>query len=442
MVCPVAVLWVLADPGHFDGPGRANDGDAGQHGQHRSEQQAYAAAQQTRAQRQFEHLAVLRVADDDFFGVDVINQVCDGLLQVFTCYLEPLGERALVVHVLNIRDRAGQHTHKPTIWGQSSVVEDLAASQVGFGRNNGLMAEPELASNVTDTALIFEGGAMRASYTAAVVAELVRARIFVDWVAGISAGATNLANYLSRDPLRARRSFVEFAADPRFGDLRTWRAGQGLFNSHYIYQQTSGPGQALPLDWQTFQANPARLAIGAFRADDAQMVYFQRDDVATLQDLLIRVQASSTMPLVMPPVSIDGHTFVDGALGPSGGIALEAAKAAGFSRFLVILTRPRGYLKKPSLALALAPFYFRQFPAIADALARRTRVYNQTRQELFDLESDGQAYLFMPTGFTVSTQERRLHRLRRSYDDGKAQFLAELPKIRDFLGLDAHQPAS
>ena len=88
-----------------------------------------------------------------------------------------------------------------------------------------------LSSNVHDTALIFEGGGMRVSYTAAVVVALLDAGVHFDWVAGISAGSSNTANYLARDQRRARRSFVEFATDPQFGDLRTFIKGQGLFNS-------------------------------------------------------------------------------------------------------------------------------------------------------------------------------------------------------------------
>lgn len=59
---------------------------------------------------------------------------------------------------------------------------------------------PHLHSNVLHTALIFEGGGMRASYTAAVAVALLEAGIHIDWVAGISAGASNTANYISRDP--------------------------------------------------------------------------------------------------------------------------------------------------------------------------------------------------------------------------------------------------
>ena len=127
------------------------------------------------------------------------------------------------------------------------------------------MTEP-MTSNVTDTALLFEGGGMRAALTSAVVAELLRERIHVDFVAGISAGSSNAVNYLSRDPARARRSFVDFADDPRFGNWLSFVRGKGLFNAEYIYEHAGLPEADLPYDFATFRANPARLVLGGFDA--------------------------------------------------------------------------------------------------------------------------------------------------------------------------------
>mgnify|MGYP002724188220 FL=1 len=297
------------------------------------------------------------------------------------------------------------------------------------------MAEQVLESNVKDTALIFEGGGMRAAYTAPVVTELIKQQVFIDWVAGISAGATNAANYITRDLVRARRCFVEFALDPNFGNLRTWARGDGLFNANYIYQRTSEPGQSLPFDWDVFEKNPINFRIGGFRADDGQEVYWGREDIDVPKDFLVRVQASSTMPVFMPPVEIDGQTYVDGALGPSGGIALDAARADGFEKFLVVLTRPRDYVKKPFRADAVTRRVFKEFPSVTEALMERPGNYNRTREELFDLEAEGKAYVFAPTGYTVNNQERRFPRLEKSYADGTAQIRSEMPAIKEFLGL-------
>jgi predicted patatin/cPLA2 family phospholipase len=295
----------------------------------------------------------------------------------------------------------------------------------------------ELHSNVTGTALLFEGGGMRASYTSAMVVALLEAGLHLDFVAGISAGSSNTANYLSRDAWRARHSFVDFAADPKFGDWKTFVRGDGLFNAKYIYEETGLPDQALPFDWNTYRANPATARIGAFDAESGEQVWWGREDTEVIQDLMVRVRASSTMPVLMPPVLLDGRTYVDGALGTDGGIPVSAAEEAGYDRFLAVLTRERDYVKAPERFPRFYLRYFRKHPAIAEALLMRWKRYNHTRERLFDLEREGRAYLFVPERMPVSNGEKNVARLRAAHEAGLAQARREVPAIRDFLGLSA-----
>ncbi|MDO5676792.1 MAG: patatin-like phospholipase family protein, partial [Propionibacteriaceae bacterium] len=89
----------------------------------------------------------------------------------------------------------------------------------------------DLTTNAPDTALIFEGGGMRASFSSGVLAVLLENGLHLGWVGGISAGSSCLANYASRDVARAERAFVDFAAEPEFGNWRTWVRGKGMFNA-------------------------------------------------------------------------------------------------------------------------------------------------------------------------------------------------------------------
>lgn len=293
----------------------------------------------------------------------------------------------------------------------------------------------ELASNVTDTALIFEGGGMRAAFTSGVVAALLQAEVHCDWVGGISAGSSCLANYITRDPVRAEKAFVDFAAEPQFGNWGTWLRGKGVFNAEWIYEQTSMPDQPLPFDWETYSTNPAQIRIGGFRCDNGEMVYWGRDDIVTMQDLMKRVRASSTMPGLMPITRIDGVDYCDGALGPTGGFALDAAKDDGYSRFLVVMTRERGYRKKaPRFPRAFRQI-FRRYPAIAQAVLDRPDNYNRTLDELLELEREGRAYLVFPDSMPISNGERNVDVLRFVFRSGLAQARGELGAIREFLGL-------
>lgn len=288
--------------------------------------------------------------------------------------------------------------------------------------------------NAPDVALVFEGGGMRAAYTSAVVVRLIEAGVVFPFVAGISAGCTNTINYLSSDRWRAKASVTTFAGDPQFGSWRTFVRGQGLFNSDYIYLRTSRPDQALPLDYQAFATHPAEMSVTAFRTHDGATVRWGRSDMPDLDAVSVRAQASSTMPVIMPPVEIGGDHYVDGALCTTGGIAIDAAREAGYRRFFVVLTQERAYRKKPPPNPWFYRRYFRRTPAVADALIDRWARYNATREELFDLERSGEAYLFVPETMAIGNGERSVPRLLAAHERGLNQSTRELPRWRDFLG--------
>ena len=77
---------------------------------------------------------------------------------------------------------------------------------------------PLAAPNVTDTALIWEGGGMRAAYSSGVLVTLLAHGVHVGWVGGISAGSSCTCNYVTQDADRApggRRPLKESAAAQR-----------------------------------------------------------------------------------------------------------------------------------------------------------------------------------------------------------------------------------
>ncbi|WP_436326200.1 patatin-like phospholipase family protein [Brevibacterium sp. FAM 27836] len=291
------------------------------------------------------------------------------------------------------------------------------------------------STRISDTALIFEGGGMRASLTSAMVVTLLKAGLSFDWVAGISAGASNTVNYLSDDAWRARRSFVEFAADEQFGGLRYFARGQGMFNAEYIYQQAGGPNEALPFDWDAFQASAGDMRVIAFDAESGDDVVWSKKDTPHIDDLMIRVRASSTMPGLMPPVHLDGHVYVDGAMGEDGGIALSQAQREGFEKFVVILTQERSYQKAPQRFPTLYRSIFRRYPALGDALLTRWKRYNETRERIFALEQEGKAHVFAPERMSVDNGTRDLSRLAAAHRMGLSQSRREMPAIREFLGV-------
>ena len=146
--------------------------------------------------------------------------------------------------------------------------------------------QANLTSNVFDTALIFEGGGMRASYTCALANVLLENGIFFDNVYGLSAGASNAVNYVSRDIDRTKRSFVDLVKDPEFGGVGTFLQHKGFFSAKHIYEEAGLSGGFLPFDFVTFAANPAKVTIESFDRDTGKSVYWTKDNMQTIEDLM------------------------------------------------------------------------------------------------------------------------------------------------------------
>lgn len=287
--------------------------------------------------------------------------------------------------------------------------------------------------SLPDTALVLEGGGMRAAYTSACIELLIHEKLDFGWVGGISAGSSLMANYMSRDRIRTRESFVNLGSDPRSGGWGSFIRGRGYFDSEYIYETAPLPTEPLPFRWEEFLRHPAQFRVGAIRADNGEMVHWGRDDIGNIQDLMRRVRASSTLPFFMIPPEIDGVTYFDGALGPAGGVPIDAAEADGFEKFLVIMTQPRDYRKTPVSRPGVIRRAFKKYPALAEAIIARPERYNTTREHLLELESQGKAMLFFPDEMPVRNRTRNIQELQAAYQAGAAQTAAAWPQWREFL---------
>lgn len=295
-----------------------------------------------------------------------------------------------------------------------------------------------LAINQPDVALIFEGGGMRNSYTAGMVVELLARNLNFGRVYGISAGSSHTVNYLVRDAARARASFVELVQYPRFGGWGSFLRGEGYFNGPYLYEElieTAPADDPMSFDWDTFRANPADLHIEAMDWDTGETVAFTKADMKTAHDVGVMVRASSTMPIFMPPTTIDGRTYMDGGMGDSWGILLNAARADGFERFCIIRTQPRGYRKRPMSRAAQALFRaaFRAHPIVAERTIARWQPYNELCDEIEHLEEAAAAWVFYPDTMDVTNRTTDYDALVRSYETGQAQAKRDISSLLEWL---------
>ena len=287
--------------------------------------------------------------------------------------------------------------------------------------------------NINDTALIFEGGGMRASYTAGVVVTLLEEGLLFADVYGISAGSSHTVNYISGDIRRSKESFVDFMGEPGTSGLRTFLTGKGYFNARYIYQEACMPGEKLVFDFDAFCANPACAHIESFDATAGETVYWTKADMPDLYMLMTRVRASSTMPWFMPAVVLDGHLYYDGGIGDSWGLPLAQAKRDGYKKFFVVRTQERGYRKSQDKHPMLTRALFPRKKILAERMLNRWRCYNEILDELDALERDGKAIVFCPEHMTIKNTTTKPELLEASYAAGYAQAQRELPGWRSLF---------
>ena len=286
---------------------------------------------------------------------------------------------------------------------------------------------------IKDTALIFEGGGMRASYTAGVVVTLLEEGIEFSDVYGISAGSSHTVNYLSKSIERSKLSFVEFMATPGACGWGQFLRGKGYFNAEYIYETASQPGAELPYDFDAFLNNPARPHIESYEYDSGRTVCWGKEDMPTLFDLARRVRASSTMPVFMPPIQINGNTYFDGGIGDSWGIPLAPAKSDGYKKFFIVRTQEKSYRKSQDKNPLLTNLFMSKYKGVAKRTQERYIYYNIILNEIDELEEKGEAYVFCPKAMQVKNTTIDQKLLKESYQTGYKHAREELPAWRDFL---------
>ena len=281
-----------------------------------------------------------------------------------------------------------------------------------------------LESTVHDVALVFEGGGMRNSYSAGAVSVMLEQGLFFDDVYGLSAGATNAIDYVSRDARRNESSFTVCLDDLSF---RWWVTP--FVDTDGVSAALHGDARvrsscALPFDFDAFQANPARVT--------GETVYFTRDDFPTEQALMERVRASTSYPIVLPPTVVDGRALYDGGIGRGGGIMVPRAMDDGLSRFFVVCTRPRGF-RRPLKPNRFYDAFFWRHPRMREALDTWNRRYDAELDRLDRLEAEGRAYVFYANDQGVKNTERDAEKLARNYERGRMQALSEFDRWERFL---------
>lgn len=278
-------------------------------------------------------------------------------------------------------------------------------------------------------ALVSQGGGTRGAFTAGVQEVLLKEGFRFSYLIGTSAGALNNLVYLSEDAERGRFVTTELVGDRKFLSLYNYISKDGLFDFSYLFHELS---KNAPLDYETMDRSPARYVAVATSLETGQATYFEKGKV---RDFWAAIAASASLPFLAKPVDVDGGLYLDG--GMTAAIPWRKPLEEGYSKLVVILTKPIDYRKKEKTIdpkAALPKIVFRKYPDFAKAYLDWARVYNQDMEDLLALEQEGKAFIIAPKeSLEVSKTERHARKLIPVYEAGVARAGELLPALKEFL---------
>lgn len=266
---------------------------------------------------------------------------------------------------------------------------------------------------------------MRGFFSAGALQCLLDHNINIPYVIGISSGSLNAAGYLCRD-----------ISDLFASAKKTGRGFIHLENLFHLDKGILDTDRFFEPAWQHFeilQRSNATLKIGATRAEDARLIYFEKSGIVSPEDLVQKLKASAAIPVLMPKTRVQGTVFVDGGIMDS--IPLNEAVRDGKTRHIVIVTRPKGYRKSRQRLDYFLRAWLKPYPDLKQAMLTRHIRYNQTMEELEDLEEKGQALIIRPLLNHLGRTEYNLQKFRSTYDDGYRITFEKMAEILIFLNL-------
>lgn len=278
-------------------------------------------------------------------------------------------------------------------------------------------------------ALILEGGALRALYTAGVVDELMRNKYEFELVIGISAGALTGMNYISDQLGRTAEININNCDDKEYLGIRNMFRKDGIFNIDFIFDN---PGHRFSeFDRDAFENTKMRFLIGTTNVENGKSVFFENPKISDFRKVF---KATASMPLVSKKVMIDGVPYLDGGIADS--IPYRKAISEGYRKIVVVRTRDRQF-RKPKDSRMMEKAYrmtYRQYPQFTEVLVKQSANYNLLCQRLNDMEKTGQLIQIAPEKpVTVARTETDKGKLRDLYNIGIADMKSNLSRMREYL---------
>lgn len=274
--------------------------------------------------------------------------------------------------------------------------------------------------------LVLEGGTFRPVFSSGVMDALLSENIMLPYCIGVSAGISDGVSYISRQKGRNLEIVRKYRNDKRYIGTRNYRKCRSLFGLDFVFGEI--PDELVPFDKETFMDYKGSCIVGVTNADTGEAEYMNAKDMDEKYSVL---RATCAMPLFFPPIKLEGGKYYDGGIADP--VPLNKAIEDGCDKLLVILTQPKGFVKRLGKYDKLsARVLARKFPAVSEAILSRPQRYNEIMRECERLEREGRALILRPN-MLLNSFESSVQKLEASYWHGYRMAKEKMKKIRRFL---------
>lgn len=278
-------------------------------------------------------------------------------------------------------------------------------------------------------ALVVEGGAMRGIFAAGVLDTFIKQDYYpFDFTVGVSAGASNLIGYLSKQHKRSYDVITTLATDSAFFNPKRFLKGGNLVDVKWLVSESQ---HQYPIDEQAFQQSPPMLAV-ATNVETGKADYYS----VNRHNLSDVIEATSALPLVYKRTPcFSGGCYTDGGVADS--IPVIEAYRRGARDITVVLSHPLSYEMPKTRHSWLLERLLVKHPKIAEAMKNRAENYNQSLQFIRNPPADAVIRVIAPReDFEVKRLTMNKTILDKGYQMGLEEGQAHLAIRKGQFGLN------
>lgn len=279
-----------------------------------------------------------------------------------------------------------------------------------------------------EAALVLEGGGTRGVFTAGVLDYLMEKEVKFPYVIGVSAGACNAIDYVSKQIGRTKDcTIIQDRKNRYIGTKDALKKGY-LFDMDRLFDEY--PNRLFPFDFDTYFASDIQCEVVVTKCLTGEAMYLSEKQ--DKERLLTICRASSSIPLISPVVDVDGIPCVDGGVADS--VPLIHSMKLGHQKNVVVLTRNKGYRKKaPGKSRLLYTAALKKYPNLLNALLNRYRNYNRVMELVEKWEEEGHIFVIRPEVEPVSRTEQNVEKLTEFYDHGYQLMKQRMEEMQAYL---------